>query len=71
MIILLDTMASRYGRLPSELVLNADTFDVEVMVRSIDWHNKKQSDNNHPQVETRVDDYSAADLEKMLNRKMK
>ena len=36
---MLDTMASRYHRLPSELIATADTFDLLVMDTAIQWTN--------------------------------
>ena len=42
MIILIDTMAERYGQLPSEVMRNATTFDVFVADTAIGYRNYLQ-----------------------------
>ena len=42
MVLMLDSMAQRYGLLPSEVIQRADTLDVEVLIRSVAWNNEVQ-----------------------------
>jgi hypothetical protein len=42
MILALDTMGSRYGKLPSEVIVNATTFDMVIMDAAMTYINEKQ-----------------------------
>jgi hypothetical protein len=49
MILALDTMASRYGHLPSEIMIRANTFDLVIMDAAMSYqsHLEKQQDPNY------------------------
>lgn len=42
MVLMLDTLAQRYGCLPSEILAKGDTLDINIMTRAIAWHNERQ-----------------------------
>jgi hypothetical protein len=66
MIILIDTMAERYGMLPSQVMQNANTFDIFVADTAIGYRNylnDKQSGKNTAYNPT---DYSQDDLLNIL-----
>jgi hypothetical protein len=48
MILTIDTLAERYGMLPSEAMLRGSTFDLYVMDAAISYHNyqRKKAMNN-------------------------
>ena len=42
---MLDEMGKRYGKLPSELLINANTVDLTIMDAAISYYNFKNSEN--------------------------
>jgi hypothetical protein len=67
---LIDTMAERYGLLPSEVMLRANTFDVFVVDTAIGYRNylqeKANGNNTKPY---NPEDYTQDDLMNILNGK--
>jgi len=49
MIVTIDTMAKRYGKLPSEIMMSASTFDMVVMDAAMSYESylEKQYKNNN------------------------
>jgi hypothetical protein len=66
MIILIDTMAERYGLLPSEIIARGNTFDVFVADTAIGYRNYLQDKANGKKVTYRPEDYSQDDLMNIL-----
>ena len=66
MIILIDTMAERYGLLPSEIIARANTFDVFVADTAIGYRNYLQDKANGKNKVYRPEDYSQDDLMNIL-----
>jgi hypothetical protein len=67
MIILIDTMAERYGQLPSEVMRNATTFDVFVADTAIGYRNYLQDKAEGRQATYNPTDYTQDELLKILN----
>lgn len=66
MIMLIDTMAERYGMLPSEVMTKATTFDVFVTDTAIGYRNYIQDKANGKNTEYNPSDYSQDDLMTIL-----
>lgn len=66
MIILIDTMAERYGLLPSEVVARGNTFDVFVADTAIGYRNYLHDKANGKNNVYRPEDYSQDDLMNIL-----
>lgn len=62
MIMLIDTMAERYGMLPSEVMQRANTFDVFVTDTAIGYRNYIQDRANGKNTAYNPSDYSQDDL---------
>lgn len=62
MIMLIDTMAERYGMLPSEVMQKATTFDVFVTDTAIGYRNYIQDKANGKNTAYNPSDYSQDDL---------
>lgn len=62
MIMLIDTMAERYGMLPSEVMQRANTFDVFVTDTAIGYRNYIQDRANGKRTAYNPSDYSQDDL---------
>lgn len=43
MLLAVDSLADRYGKLPSEIIEQASTFDLYVLNAGIEWRNKQQA----------------------------
>lgn len=39
----MDSLADRYGKLPSEIIEQASTFDLYVLNAGVEWRNKQQA----------------------------
>jgi hypothetical protein len=52
MILTIDTLATRYGMLPSEALLRGSTFDLYVMDAAVSYHNYQQKKASNNGVET-------------------
>jgi hypothetical protein len=66
MILMLDSMAQRYGCLPSDILARGDTIDVEVLVRSVAWHNESQVRNQRGQSMPVQTAHRTEDLKRMM-----
>lgn len=66
MIMLIDTMAERYGMLPSQVMQNANTFDVFVTDTAIGYRNYIQDKANGKDTAYNPSDYSQDDLLSIL-----
>lgn len=62
-VILLDRVAQRYGCLPSEVLLRADTLDIHVLNVSAAWENHQQAHSQSGKVPPLV---PASRLQKMM-----
>ncbi len=69
MIILVDTMAERYGMLPSEIMLRANTFDVFVADTAIGYRNYLHDKANGKVTMYKPESYSQDELLNILNGK--
>jgi hypothetical protein len=56
-------MAQRYGKLPSEMLREADSFDIMVFDVAVTYH-KMQEDKQNKKVDT--DMYKQEDLQKIM-----
>ena len=63
---LIDTMAERYGLLPSEVVKRANTFDVFVADTAIGYRNYLTDKANGKTTQYNPEEYSQDDLMKIL-----
>lgn len=63
---LIDTMAERYGLLPSEVVKRANTFDVFVADTAIGYRNYLTDKANGKTAQYNPEEYSQDDLMKIL-----
>ena len=63
---LIDTMAERYGLLPSEVVKRANTFDVFVADTAIGYRNYLTDRANGKTTQYNPEEYSQDDLMKIL-----
>jgi hypothetical protein len=54
MIMTLDNLAHRYGRLPSEVIASASTFDLYVMDAALSYrdHQQRKADGRAPELTT-------------------
>jgi hypothetical protein len=66
MIILIDTMAERYGMLPSQVMQNANTFDIFVADTAIGYRNYLNDKQNGKNTAYNPTDYSQDDLLNIL-----
>lgn len=66
MVMLIDTMAERYGLLPSELIARANTFDVFVCDTAVGYRNYLQDKANGKNTVYNPADYSQDDLLNIL-----
>lgn len=66
MVMLIDTMAERYGLLPSEIVERATTFDLFVCDTAIGYRNYLQDKANGKASVYNPQDYSQDDLLNIL-----
>jgi len=69
MIILVDTMAERYGMLPSEVMQRANTFDVFVADTAIGYRNYLVDKANGKNTVYRPESYSQDELLNILHGK--
>lgn len=56
---MLDAMASRYHRLPSELIDSATTFDLLVLETAMAYHKSKDPSNGRPKPNVKQQDLRA------------
>lgn len=66
-ILQIDGIGKRYGLLPSQVIKDADTFDLYIMDAAMSfehYHNKKQSTGKAP-----IPDYTQEELQNMLGKK--
>tara|TARA_R100000951_G_scaffold113131_1_gene114570 strand:- start:309 stop:503 length:195 start_codon:yes stop_codon:yes gene_type:complete len=61
---MLDSLAERYGILPSQLLKDADTLDLFVFDTAVTYHNYKHQKENG----TAVDRFDTSTLEKMVGQ---
>lgn len=66
MIILIDTMAERYGQLPSQVMRDATTFDVFIADTAIGYRNYLNDKANGKTATYNQNDYSQEELLKIL-----
>lgn len=66
---LIDTIAERYGRLPSEVMHNATTFDIFVVDTAIGYRNYLQEKAQGSNKVYNPQDYTQDDLMNILNGK--
>lgn len=69
MIILIDTMAERYGMLPSEVMSKASTFDIFVADTAIGYRNYLHDKANGKTTTYNPTDYTQDDLLNILHGK--
>jgi hypothetical protein len=69
MIILIDTMAERYGQLPSEVMSKATTFDIFVADTAIGYRNYLHDKANGKSTAYNPKDYTQEDLLNILHGK--
>jgi hypothetical protein len=69
MIILIDTMAERYGMLPSQVMANANTFDIFVADTAIGYRNYLNDRANGKSGTYNPTDYTQDDLLNILHGK--
>ena len=67
MVLMLDTMAQRYGCLPSSILARGDTLDINVMTRAIAWHNERQERAEKGQAMPSSFGYNTKELQAMLD----
>lgn len=65
MVMLIDTIAERYGMLPSEVITRATTFDVFIADTALGYRNLLQDRAMNPD---KLPDYSQEDLLKILKK---
>jgi len=65
-ILLIDTMAQKYGKLPSEVLRMADTFDLMVFDVSSTYQHHMQSKQNKSAPD--VKSYDQSQLQQMMNK---
>ena len=66
-ILWIDTLGKRYGLLPSEVILRANTFDLYIMDMALtfeNYHHKKSMNNGIDP----IPDYTEAELMSMFNK---
>tara|TARA_Y100000385_G_scaffold239853_1_gene255423 strand:- start:4345 stop:4578 length:234 start_codon:yes stop_codon:yes gene_type:complete len=66
----IDGIGKRYGMLPSQVISEADTFDLYIMDAAMSfehYHHKKQNSKNG----LAVPDYSQEELQEILGKKKK
>jgi len=68
MIIMLDSMAERYGMLPSEVLNRANTVDISIMTAAIAYRNEQIERANDPDYKPKVKELSQAEMLAMLER---
>lgn len=66
MLMLIDTMAERYGMLPSQVMSQANTFDIFVCDTAIGYRNYLQEKANGKDTAYNPTDYSQDDLLQIL-----
>ncbi len=62
-----DGIGKRYGLLPSQVIKEADTFDLYIMDAAMSfehYHNKKQADGKAP-----IPNYTQDELQEMMGKK--
>jgi len=62
----IDSIGKRYGMLPSQVIKNADTFDLYIMDAAMsfeNYHNKKQSSGKAP-----IPEYTQDELLDMMGK---
>jgi hypothetical protein len=69
MIMLIDTMAERYGMLPSEVMSKANTFDIFVADTAIGYRNYLHDKANGKNTAYNPTDYTQDDLLNILHGK--
>lgn len=69
MIILIDTMAERYGMLPSQVMAQANTFDIFVADTAIGYRNYLNDKANGKNTTYNPTDYTQDDLLNILHGK--
>jgi hypothetical protein len=65
---MLDSMAERYGVLPSEILRRADTLDITVMTAAIAYRNEQMEKANDPNYVPKSKEPSQAEMLAMLER---
>lgn len=70
MIMMIDTLAERYGMLPSEVIRKASTFDLFICDAAITYRNliqERAQNNGNVSVDTLNQQYSQEELKEILN----
>lgn len=68
MVLMLDTMAQRYGCLPSEILARGDTLDIAVMCRATAWNNERMDREQRGQSMPSNYGYNSNELQAMLDK---
>ena len=68
MIIMLDSMAERYGLLPSEVIRRGDTLDISVMTAAIAYRNEQMEKASDPNYTPKQKEPSQSEMLAMLER---
>jgi hypothetical protein len=65
---MLDSMAERYGLLPSEILRRGDTLDITVMTAAISYRNEQMEKANDPNYVPKSKQLSQEEMLAMLDR---
>ena len=68
MMIMLDSMAERYGMLPSEVLNRATTLDITIMTAAITYSNEQIAKANDPNYVPKINEPSQAEMLAMLEK---
>jgi hypothetical protein len=65
---MLDSLGQRYGCLPSEILAKGDVLDISIMIKSIAWHNERESRRQEGLSMPNNQGYTTEQLLSKLNR---
>ena len=68
MVLMLDSMAQRYGCLPSSILARGDTLDITIMTRAIAWHNEREKRSEKGLAMPSSGGYKTEELQAMLDK---
>lgn len=67
MLLMFDTIAKRYGKLPSEVLRTADSFDIMIMDVALTYE-KYQSDKAHGRPTVKTEDFTQEELKSIMEK---
>jgi hypothetical protein len=68
MIVMIDSLAERYGMLPTEVIDRATTFDAFILTSALGYRNELQEKANDPNYKPKSKQPSQEDMLAMLER---